>query len=104
MKDLLEKLRTEGGIIRSTAGLDEHDIKQARASDRIWVDEDGYGFIWFPFMDFPTDDNKLKRWKELEAKYFPLPDNRPLPEKLCPDKIWEEAKRQYAEIKRANNN
>ena len=104
MERLLEKLRIEGGLIRSSNDFDELDIRQAQASDRMWVDENGYGFIWYPPMDFPTTEEKLKEYEALDAKYFPLPDERPLPEKLHPDKIWDEMKKRDDEINLARKN
>jgi hypothetical protein len=56
-EDLYELLRSEGGVIRSTGDLDEMDIRQAQASGRMYVDNDGFGFVWFPSLDI---SNKRK--------------------------------------------
>lgn len=104
MKELLEKLIMEGGIIRSSKDFDELDIRQAQASDRMWVDENGYGFIWHPCLEIPVTDEMVKVWEEKYAKYFPLPDDRPMPEKLHPDKIWAEIKKRDEEMKLARKN
>lgn len=44
MKELLELIK-QGGKIVSTAQLSNLEIAQARADRRIYVDEDGFGFV-----------------------------------------------------------
>lgn len=106
MKKLLELLKNEGGAIRSSNEFNSYHINQARASNRMWVDEDGFGFIWYPPFGLllPTTPEEMAEWERLEKKYFPLPDDRPIPERLSADKIWEEVKRREEELKKANKN
>jgi len=47
IKELLEKLKF-GGKIVSTGGCNISEIAQARADGRMYVDEDGFGFIYMP--------------------------------------------------------
>lgn len=44
MKELFELIK-QGGKIVSTAQLSNLEIAQARADRRIYVDEDGFGFV-----------------------------------------------------------
>ena len=80
MKKLFEKLKMEKGRIVSTASLNVMAIEQARASNRIWVDENGFGFVWLPDCEFPTTDEEVRAYEKMIKKYFPLPDNTPIPE------------------------
>lgn len=69
MKQLFEYLIQYGGQIISSNDLSPDWINQARASNRMWVDEYGYGFVWEPFV------NKLPETVEeveLFEKWFPL--------------------------------
>lgn len=89
MKKLFEYLIEHGGSIVSSNDLSPDWINQARASDRMWVDDFGYGFIWEPpITGFPTNDKEL----ELFERWYPLPVE--LPEDLKnSDKLFEEIKR-----------
>jgi hypothetical protein len=48
MEKLLKLLATHGGKIVSTNDLNEMEISQARASNRMYVDEDSLGYVWLP--------------------------------------------------------
>ena len=83
IENLLELLALHGGKIVSTAGMDVQFINQAKASNRMFVDENLLGFVWEP--DF-YGGGKLFMIPETEEevawfdKWFPL--NFELPEKL----------------------
>lgn len=46
--EFLRKLVTGGGKIVSTNDLTVFEISSARAEDRLFVDENGFGFVYFP--------------------------------------------------------
>jgi hypothetical protein len=48
MKNLFELLSKHGGKIVSTNDLNTDEINQARASNRMYVDEDSLGYVWIP--------------------------------------------------------
>lgn len=56
--DLLVKLSQEGGVIVSSNSLSDYGIASARACDRMYVNEDGLGFVLLPWCvakpNFPT--------------------------------------------------
>lgn len=47
-EELLKLLASEGGVIVSTASLSDVEISQARACGRMFVAEDGTGFVHKP--------------------------------------------------------
>lgn len=77
IENLLELLSLHGGSIVSTASLKPNEINQARASNRMYVDENSLGYVWMPkFEMFPETIDEVK-WFE---KWFPL--NEELPDEL----------------------
>lgn len=48
MNNLFELLSKHGGKIVSTNDLNTDEINQARASNRMYVDEDSLGYVWLP--------------------------------------------------------
>lgn len=86
---LLDFLASHGGKIVSTASLDNDGINQARASNRMYVDQTGYGFVWEPlfygggqlFM-IPETDEEIEWFN----KWYPL--DVELPEKLKFENIF----------------
>lgn len=48
MENLFEKLKMEGGKIISSNDCTPLEISEARACGRMYVDDDGFGFIYFP--------------------------------------------------------
>lgn len=86
--DLLELLKQHKGRIISTASIkDTIWIDQARAGGRMYVDENGFGFIWEPEEFFLTDEKGV----ELIEKWFPL--DIPMPERLKdPENIFRRMK------------
>lgn len=77
MDNLLELLALHGGKIVSTASLAPEWIEQARASNRIYVNESGLSFVWEPDIKcFPETVEEVE-WFE---KWHPLKIE--LPEKL----------------------
>lgn len=51
MEDLFRMLAKDGGKIISSNDCNELEIAQARACRRMWVNSEGFGFIWFPKQD-----------------------------------------------------
>lgn len=77
IKGLLALLALHGGKIVSTASLQSNEINQARASDRMYVDENSLGFVWTPdICRLPETTEEV----EFFEKWFPL--HEPLPEKF----------------------
>lgn len=69
MKKLFDFLIKYGGEIVSSNSLTTDDINQARASERMYVDENSYGFIWMPPVEkFPETEDEVS----LFEKWFPL--------------------------------
>lgn len=69
LKTLLELLSLHGGEIVCTASLKPDQIEQARASGRMYVDENGIGYAWEPnIMMVPTTDEEVKFFE----KWYPL--------------------------------
>lgn len=67
---LLEYLALHGGQIISTKDLQPHWIEQARASNRMYVDEWSLGYVWEPhFKDgLPTTEKEVEEFE----KWYPL--------------------------------
>lgn len=78
---LLDLLAKYKGQIVSTASLDHVWIQQARASGRMYVDENGLGYVWEPISKFPTTDEEV----ELFEKWFPIEFK--VPESLSAENI-----------------
>lgn len=72
INSLLELLAMYGGKIVSTNSLDVDDINQARASNRMYVDENFLGYVWMPnIKDFPTTEEEViffEKWYPLEIE------------------------------------
>lgn len=47
MKELFEKLKF-GGRIVSSSDCTHSEIAQAQACERMYIDENGFGFVYFP--------------------------------------------------------
>lgn len=79
---LFEMLALYGGAIVSTASLDVKNIEQARASGRMWVDENSLGFVWMPgnFSNGPFPETPEE--VELFEKWFPLDEELPDPQEM----------------------
>ena len=75
MKELLELLKQYKGEIVSTASLSTEFIAQARASGRMWVDDNGFGFVWEPDINrIPETEAEVEffeRWYPLEVEFPP---------------------------------
>ena len=68
-ENLFELLIEHGGEIVSTNSLDPYNIDQARASNRMWVDDNGLGFVWMPPCQLlPTTEQGVENFD----KWFPL--------------------------------
>lgn len=101
MKQLLEYLLIHGGKIICTSSLQPHWIEQARASNRMWVDENDYGFVWEPEFehgDMPTTD------KEVELFEWCYPLTVPMPESLSAENVMRYIQLRMLEEKQRENN
>jgi hypothetical protein len=98
--ELFEYLKQYGGQIISSNDLSPEWIEQARASNRFYVDDNGFGFVWEPKINgFPETVEELNEFE----KWYPLPCK--LPENLIdPMKIIERAEREKAEKKQRREN
>lgn len=76
IETLLSHLAANGGEIVSTASLDTYNINQARASNRMYVNEAGLGFVWMPKAEYPTTAEGVAEFE----KWYPLDPE--LPESL----------------------
>ncbi len=77
MQKLFKLLLQHKGMIVSSASLSVSNIKQAQASDRMFVDKDGLGYVWMPdITTFPDTEEKVEQFE----KWFPLDEE--LPQKL----------------------
>lgn len=72
MKVLLDLLAKYGGKIVSTNSLETEWINQARASGRLYVDENSLGYVWEPIIiKFPETEEEvdwLERWYPLNVE------------------------------------
>jgi hypothetical protein len=70
IETLLEYLALYGGEIISTKDLQPEWIEQARASGRLYVDNNSLGYVWEPeFKDgLPTTDKEVEDFE----KWYPL--------------------------------
>ena len=69
IKQLLELLVAHNGKIVSTGQLSLYDIEQAKASNRMYVDEKYLGYVWMPdFEKFPETPEEV----EFFEKWYPL--------------------------------
>ena len=72
IETLLELLAQYKGSIVSTASLDVEQINQAKASGRMYVDENSLGYVWEPDIKrIPQTDEEVKffeRWYPLEVE------------------------------------
>ncbi len=50
VEDLLKKL-LNGGAIVSSNDLSHEDVVKAREEDRLFVDEDSYGYVYVPIEE-----------------------------------------------------
>lgn len=80
INDLLELLKLYGGRIVSTASQKPEEINEARDGGRLYVDDNGFGFVWH-FDRFPETEEEVT----LFEKWYPYPV--PKAEVISPDKI-----------------
>jgi len=74
IKELLELLAKHKGTIVCTSSLKPNEINQARASNRMHVDENSLGYVWMPeFKKFPETIEEVKQFDE----WFPLGEKLP---------------------------
>lgn len=106
MEKLLKLLREEGGMISLASDLDDWDVRQARASGRMYVDIDNKAaYIWYPnFSKLPTNQEELEAWEALEEKWFPLDEKRPLPTSLDPKSMLDRWAAQEEEERQMRDN
>lgn len=46
LEEFLQRLSEDGGHIVSTNELTVFEISTARAEERLFVDDNGYGYVW----------------------------------------------------------
>lgn len=69
MRDLLNLLAAHKGSIVSTASLSVEDIEQAKASKRMFVDNNSLGYVWQPdFLKLPETPEEVEQFE----KWYPL--------------------------------
>lgn len=83
IETLLEFLSLHGGEIVSTSSLDTNSINQARASGRMYVDENSLGYVWIPDINkLPETDEEVMFFE----KWYPL--DVEMPEELKNWRPW----------------
>ena len=89
MKGLLSLLAEHGGSIISSNDLHPDLIAQARASNRMYVDENSLGYIWEPPFAgrFPMTENEVA----LFERCYPIEVE--LPAELSFENIWKRINR-----------
>lgn len=89
MKGLLSLLAEYGGSIISSNDLHADLIAQARASNRMYVDENSLGYIWEPPFAgrFPMTENEVA----LFERCYPIEVE--LPAELSFENIWKRINR-----------
>lgn len=77
MKELFDFLAKYGGKIVSTNDLNELEINQARASNRMYVDEDSLGYVWLPAFHgkFPETVTEVEIFEWCYPLEIELPEN-----------------------------
>lgn len=88
MKNLFELLSKHGGKIVSSNDLHSSLIEQARASNRMFVDEDSLGYVWEP----PFAGRFPETIEELEMYEWCYPLDVKLPEELT---NWNRLKKEF---------
>jgi hypothetical protein len=97
MKRLIDKLIKEGGSIVCSSSLSVEDIRQATATNRFYVDNDGIGFVWIPDTGFLLPET-IEQVEAFE-KYYPLmPENYQYVEDFA-KKIWDNHIKNEEEIR-----
>jgi hypothetical protein len=92
---LLDLLAEHGGKIVSTASLTTEWINQARASGRMFVDENSLGFVWEPDIKrIPQTEDEVV-WFE---KWYPL--HAPVPEDI---NTWDKVQKRAKRLKRSKD-
>jgi len=85
-KDLFTLLSELGGEVVSTGYLPLWEIQQAQESNRIWVDENGLGFVWIPTFKNPFPETVEE--VQLFEHCYPLDVEKPLKIKLAKILNW----------------
>lgn len=99
-KKLFEFLAEHGGSIVSSNDLSPDWIEQARASGRMWVDENSLGYIWEPDIKLlPTTEKEVEEFD----RWYPLPIK--LPKELDdPELFFANMKKRELEEKQKKQN
>jgi hypothetical protein len=76
MQDLFYYIIGNGGKIVSSNDLSPFEITQARASSRMFVDENGFGFIWLPsfYGRMPETEDEVQIFEICYPLPIELPD------------------------------
>jgi hypothetical protein len=59
---LLMKVRAEGGTITASKGLTIEAFEEARREGRLYVCDDGHGYVWWPTEAARGDDHDHDDW------------------------------------------
>jgi hypothetical protein len=89
IETLLGYLAEHGGQIVSSSSLSPMWIEQARASNRMYVDENSLGYIWEPVFEtngiprFPISDKEIELFEWCFPLDVPIPSELSDPEKVA---------------------
>lgn len=76
IKDLLKLLAYHKGTIVSTASLNTEDINQARASNRMYIDDGHLGYVWMPELDrLPETDEEVEQFEKWYPLHIEMPED-----------------------------
>ncbi|MCK9587968.1 MAG: hypothetical protein WC069_06405 [Candidatus Shapirobacteria bacterium] len=67
----LKQLATNGGAIVSSNSCSEMEIADAKATDRFFVDEEGFGFVWRSEDWLAINKNRELVHPNTDGKYSP---------------------------------
>ena len=97
IETLLDLLAKHGGEIVCTASLEVWEINQARASERMYVNEDSLGFVWIPNIDcFPETVEGVEFFEKWYPLHVEMPEELQNPNWLF--KALEERKKEQLQL------
>ena len=79
INNLFKLLAEYKGMIVSSSSLKSEEINQARASGRMYIDENSLGYVWIPDSDITNFPDTIERVKLFE-RWYPL--NIEMPDSL----------------------
>jgi len=74
---LQEQMITFGGVVVTTNDCSHDAVNQARQEDRLYVDENGFGFVWFESCEVaiearPEKQTMCMRLQDKETEWINL--------------------------------